>query len=287
MKMSYNNVHRFLLRSIASRGVMILADTLRALAQYTDSEHDSVQELIKEINDEIRPYQQTIKMTTDELTDEVVLVFMSLGSDDATKAQNFFSANELEFFRLLIEQIMTTDSRQVTRIHALNLVGSMKGSFTKTDAEKLLKTWCRMRYLDKDNNNYVLGVRAIHEFEGYLRQNMPDAIEECCLCKQIVFRGYNCPACAIAVHTRCLNRYLEKVKKWPCCKVEFTPEQLEQLNCETSRLSQSQRLETTQQLEPNPEETQNEEFTENMDLTQGTIIPEISQRITRKRKRQC
>lgn len=45
-----------------------------------------------------------------------------------------------------------------------------------------------MKYLDKDNNNYALGVRAIHEFEGYLRQNMPDAIEECCLCKQIVFR---------------------------------------------------------------------------------------------------
>lgn len=45
-----------------------------------------------------------------------------------------------------------------------------------------------MRYLDKEDTNYALGVRAIHEFEGYLRQNMPDTIEECCLCKQIVFR---------------------------------------------------------------------------------------------------
>lgn len=91
--------------------------------------------MIKEINDAIRPYQQIIKVTNDELTNEEVLIFLSLGYDDATKAQNVFSANELEFFRLLIEQIMTTESRQVTRIHAINIVGSMKSSFTKTDAE--------------------------------------------------------------------------------------------------------------------------------------------------------
>lgn len=45
-----------------------------------------------------------------------------------------------------------------------------------------------MQYLVKEENNYALGVRAIHEFEGYFRQNMPDTIEECCLCKQFVFR---------------------------------------------------------------------------------------------------
>ncbi|KOB77803.1 Non-structural maintenance of chromosomes element 1-like protein [Operophtera brumata] len=236
--MSYGNVHRFLLRSVASRGVISMPDALRALTQFTgnqfniftDGEVESIQDLIKEINDTIRPYQQTIKLTNDELTNEEVLIFLSLGYDDATKAQNVFSANELEFFRLLIEQIMITESRQVTRIHAINIVGGMKSSFTKTDAEKLLKTWCRMKYLDKDNNNYALGVRAIHEFEGYLRQNMPDAVEECCLCKQVVFRGYNCPGCAMAVHTRCLNRYLEKVEKWPCCKADYSADQIEQMN---------------------------------------------------------
>lgn len=62
-------------------------------------------------------------------------VFLSLGYDEATKSQNVFSATELEFFRLLIEQIMTTEARQITGIHALNLVGGMKASFTKTDAQ--------------------------------------------------------------------------------------------------------------------------------------------------------
>ncbi|KAL0832154.1 hypothetical protein ABMA28_001616 [Loxostege sticticalis] len=286
--MAYGKIHRYLLRSIASLGVLSVTDAKRILTSFTDEEISLVQDLVKEINDEIRPLQQEIKITNDELTNEEVVVFLSLGYDDATKAQNIFSATELEYFRVLIEQIMTTEARQITGIHAINLVGGMKASFTKTDAQKLLNTWCRMRYLDKDQNNYALGVRAIHEFEGYLRQNMPDTIEECSLCKQIVFRGCNCPMCGQAIHTRCLNKYLEKVDKWPCCKADFSAEQLEQLRCaEISRLSQTQRLDLTQQSEENStvfEQTQ--QSSEDIQTTQD-IIPEISQRVTRKRKRHC
>lgn len=54
--------------------------------------------------------------------------------------------------------------------------------------QEILTTWCQIRYLDKEENNYALGVRAIHEFECYFRQNMPDIINECYLCRLIVFR---------------------------------------------------------------------------------------------------
>jgi uncharacterized protein YecA (UPF0149 family) len=102
---------------------------------FTEGQQCPLEDLIKEINDEIRPFQQTIKLTNDELTDEEVLIFLSLGFDDATKSQNVFHATELEYFRLLIEQIMATEARQVNGIHAINLVGGMKSSFTKTDAQ--------------------------------------------------------------------------------------------------------------------------------------------------------
>lgn len=62
-------------------------------------------------------------------------MFLSLGYDDASKSQNVFSATELEYFRILLEQIMITESRQVSGIHAMNLVSKMKSSFTKSDAE--------------------------------------------------------------------------------------------------------------------------------------------------------
>uniref|UniRef100_A0A2A4JL89 Non-structural maintenance of chromosomes element 1 homolog n=1 Tax=Heliothis virescens TaxID=7102 RepID=A0A2A4JL89_HELVI len=300
--MTYGKLHRFFLRTVASQGVLSFADAETALNNFNnDEDSPPVQDVVKAINDQIRPYQQEIKITKDEFTNEDVIIFLSLGYDDATKSQNLFSASELEYFRVLIEQIMTTESRQITGINAINLVGRMKSTFTKTDAQKLLNTWCRMRYLDKEQNNYALGVRAIHEFEGYLRQNMPDAIEECFLCKSIVFRGYNCPACSKAVHTRCLIRYLEKVDKWPCCKLDFSQEQLERLNNEGSRLTQTQVSDTsrnsaessleeevTHQGEENntvAEPTQVQESSETMDISQD-VIPEISQRVTRKRKRQ-
>ncbi|KAL4707329.1 hypothetical protein ACJJTC_019867 [Scirpophaga incertulas] len=286
--MNYGKLHRYFLRSVASQGVMSVAEAenlLNAVPGYQD-EAIPIADLVKVINNQIKPFQQTIKITNDELTNEVVLVFLSLGFDDASKAQNIFNATELEFFRILIEQIMTTEARQITGIQAINLVGGMKSSFTKTDAQRLLNIWCKMRYLDKDQNNYALGVRAINEFEGYLRQNMPETIEECSLCKQIVFRGYNCPFCAVAIHTRCLNKYLEKVEKWPCCKVDFATSHLERLHSgENSRLSQT--LQTTQLFDDaSTEVEQTQESTEEMQGTQD-IIPEISQRVSKKRKRQC
>ncbi|XP_013192372.1 non-structural maintenance of chromosomes element 1 homolog [Amyelois transitella] len=287
--MSYGNVHRFVLRSIASRGVMSLPEIEEAIRSYSDDQVSSLEDMIQEINDKIRPFKQTIKLTNDELTNEEVVIFLSLGYDEATKAQSFFTATELEYFRVLMEQIMTTEARQITGIHALNLVGSMKSTFTKTDAQKLLDTWCRMRYLEKDENNYALGVRTIHEFEGYLRQNMPDTIEECCLCKQIVFRGYNCPSCGLAIHTRCLKRYLTKVDKWPCCKCDFNAEQLERLqSAEHSRLTQLPN-ETRRSDEDVPKEASQASTVVDSEASipeeTQEIIPEISQRVTRKRAR--
>lgn len=113
---------------------MIFISPLKTLSQLSEDEV-SVVETVKAINDEIKAYQQTIKVVNDEMTNERLFVFLSLAFDDATKSQNFFSATELEFFRILIEEVMSTDTRQITGIHAINLVGKMKGSFNKTDAQ--------------------------------------------------------------------------------------------------------------------------------------------------------
>ncbi|XP_045496309.1 non-structural maintenance of chromosomes element 1 homolog [Colias croceus] len=279
----YGDLHRYLLRTVASLGVISLNEAEKLLTDLYADQTFSIADLVKQINEQIKPLKQSIKITNDEYTSEEVIIFLSLGYDEATKSQNLFSQSELEYFRILLEQIMNTEGRQITGIHALNLVGSMKSSYTKTDAQKLLDTWCRMRYLDKEENNYALGVRTIHEFEGYFRENMPDTIEECCLCKQIVFRGYNCIGCAKAVHTRCLNKYLEKVSKWPCCKIDFSPEHLERLVCQSSRFTQSQRS-TEHEAEVSTEAAdKSDELTQ--EISSQDIIPEISQRITRKRKR--
>ncbi|XP_047520888.1 uncharacterized protein LOC125060162 [Pieris napi] len=281
--MTYTNIHRFLLRTIASAGVITKEDAEKIVRNHADDQEISIPALVEKINEELRPIKQQIKITNDELSAEEVLVFMSLGFDDATKSQNLFPAADLEYFRILIEQIVTTENRQISGIHALNLVGNMKSTYTKTSAQKMLDTWCRMKYLDKEDTNYVLGVRTIHEFEGYLRENMADSIEECCLCKQIVLRGYNCIGCGNAVHTRCINKYTERVKKWPCCKIEFSADHLDRVYSQSSRLSQSQSNTVQDEINTDSPHENSEEMTQ--EISTQEIIPEMSQRGTRKRKR--
>ncbi|CAK1544099.1 unnamed protein product [Leptosia nina] len=286
MAPSYGSIHRYLLRTVASLGVISVQEAKKALKNIVhENEEVSIPELVNQINKEIKNIKQVLKITHDETSGEDVIVFISLGFDEATKSQNLFPASELEYFRVLIEQIMSTENRQITGIYALNLVGNMKSAYTKTAAQKILDTWCRMRYLEKEDRNYVLGVRTIQEFDGYLRENMPDAIDECCLCKQIVFRGYNCISCGKAVHTRCLNKYTERMQKWPCCKIDYSPDQLERMLSQSSRLSQSQ-------LVPAPQDETDDtgmSYENSDELTQEIpsqdIIPEISQRVSRKRKR--
>ncbi|GBP49483.1 hypothetical protein EVAR_25698_1 [Eumeta japonica] len=220
--MNYGDIHRYLLRSIASRGVLKLSEADDVLRLYPEHVEEPLSDLIKIINQEIRSFQQTIKITNDELTGE----------------------------------------------------------------EKALDLWCRTGYLEKTQNSYALGMRTIHEFEGYFRQNMPENIEECFLCKQIVFKGCNCPICAHALHTRCLNRYVEKVKKWPCCKENYSESQLITMD-QNERVSSdpANSIESTQdRASPVYDDEMNTQESVD-DLTQETVIG-VSQSITRKSKRQ-
>lgn len=81
--------------------------------------------------------------------------------------------------------------------------------------------------------------------------------------------------------------YLEKIQKWPCCKVDFDQSQLDRLTSAGSRLSLLSQANTTQETEVHNTEVQPTQMqeSESMEITQE-VIPEISQRVTRKRKRQ-
>ncbi|XP_046967486.1 uncharacterized protein LOC124535339 [Vanessa cardui] len=279
--MPYSNIHRFLLRSVASRGVLSFHDTEEILSKsFPDVTEFSVHDLVKSINEKLKPLKQMIKIVDDETTMQKNLVFISLGYDIATKTQNMFSSEQLDYFRILLEQIMTTESRQVTAIQAINLAG--KGTVAITDAESLLLTWCRMYYLEKIGTNYAIGLRAIHEFERYFQENMPDTVQNCCLCNQNVFRGYNCPGCDEAIHTNCLRNYSDKHHKWPCCKADFHEAHLERLNCQgMSQTLNSTRRQT--QNEPRNISDQTVEIDDSDQENELTIVG-ISQSKKRKKR---
>ncbi|XP_026485509.1 uncharacterized protein LOC113393028 [Vanessa tameamea] len=277
--MSYDNIHRFLLRSVASLGVLSFHDTEEILSKSFPETEFAINDLVQNINEKLKPLKQQIKIVNEETTMQKNLVFISLGCDITTKTQNMFSSEQLDYFRILLEQIMTTESRQITAIQAINLAG--KGSVAITDAEALLLIWCRMHYLEKIGSNYAIGLRAIHEFERYFQENMPDRVPNCCLCNQSVFRGYNCPGCDEAIHTNCLKNYSDKHHKWPCCKADFYESHLERLDCQ----GMSQTLHSKRQTQGEPSNVSNRtvEIEDSDQETEETTV-EISQSKKRKRK---
>ncbi|XP_072950056.1 non-structural maintenance of chromosomes element 1 homolog [Epargyreus clarus] len=251
--MSYGDTHRYLLRLIASQSVMSL-EQAKEIAEKKAGHAVDLQVMVQEINNKIKPLLQEIRFVKDEVTTDDLVVFLSIGDDETTKAQNVFSPVELEFFRVLIENIMSIETREIAEMSALNLVNNIKVGtriLSKINAQNILNVWCRMQYLQKEGNNYVLGVRGINEFESYLLTNMPDIMEKCSICKIIVYRGYNCPSCTLAIHNRCLDACLQKAQRWPCCKSKYIHSQLQQLRGQVSRLTQA--LEATQLLDPTQE----------------------------------
>ncbi|CAH2085437.1 unnamed protein product [Euphydryas editha] len=198
-----------------------------------------------------------------------LLIFLSLGNDEATKSQKIFTEAQLHYFMNILKQILETETRQITKTNALRL----RGTIHLTDAEVLLIQWCRMHYLDNIGHNYELGIRAIYEFEQYIEENFQDVIKNCCLCKILVFNGYNCPYCEKGVHRKCLDDFTEKHDKWPCCHAIFNNAYLDRLNAH----SESEILVSTQIIEDESDDQDN--------VNDNTMLEMSTRSSDRKRKR--
>lgn len=223
-----NEVQSFILRCVSTVGALTVKKAEDLLRKYHEDEISNVIDVVKEINEIIKPYQQTIKILTDEITDEQILMFINFYSVNVSEdARNSYSVIELEYYRVLIQEIMTTEKRRISSAYALSLADKVQSKFGGTSPQELLDVWCHMRYLDIIGEEYTVGIRAIHEFESYFLESMPDLIKDCVLCKEIVFQGQKCQHCGVAVHKQCLLKYVTRVAKWPCCKQAFDSRKLE------------------------------------------------------------
>ncbi|CAH0723680.1 unnamed protein product, partial [Brenthis ino] len=223
--MTYNNTHRFFLRTMANRGVLSMKESVKVLKEFTGPNESvqpsTVSNLVEEINKELRSFGQRITIVKDKNTEsrEETLIFIMMVADKATKAQKIFTEKDLNYFRKLIEEIIQTESREIDYITALNL----RTLLTKKEAEVLLERWSKMHYLKKITTQakgtrkestsisikFTLGLRGIHEFDTYFTDNLNSFVEKCQQCKEIVIMGCNCTTCGKALHKPCLDIHME------------------------------------------------------------------------------
>lgn len=92
-----------------------------------------IRKLVAEINNEISPLQQRIKIVKDKNMEscEETLIFMMIASDNATKSQRIFTEKELNYFRTLLKEIISNDDKQLQSVDALYYAQTI----TKHEAE--------------------------------------------------------------------------------------------------------------------------------------------------------
>ncbi|CAG0881261.1 unnamed protein product [Darwinula stevensoni] len=130
-----------------------------------------------------------------------------------------------EYYKAIMESIMTSDGGCISSIEILNLVDHLDRRISKADAEKLVQKWVLERYLEEDETYVYLGVRTLVEMNQYLQDVFPEHIRNCPLCNGLIVYGSTCESCGGLIHCHCLKKFFKGGKEQrmcPNCKHPWT-----------------------------------------------------------------
>lgn len=142
----------------------------------------AINEVVAKINQRIAPFDQTITKYEYGLTNSVFYVFHSTSGTSASKL-NAYSEDDVEFFKLLLRNIIQDENLTITPLSALNLCTG--GKMKKKQADKLLDSWCSSNYFKKHQGKIHLGPRVLVEFKELLQSLELNYLKSCLLCESI------------------------------------------------------------------------------------------------------
>lgn len=105
-----------------------------------------------------------------------------------SRHQKHYSETDINYFFLLLKEIITNENYCIRPIVALNLISQLKEkSFTKDHAEKLIDEWMNIGYFIDHNTMIYFGPKILAEFASYFKRNFSPYLKDCELCKNTVF----------------------------------------------------------------------------------------------------
>lgn len=188
----------------------------RSLAQLDDA--------IQTINRNISRFDQKIIEIDYALpgAEATYLTFVSTTESAINKLQSNWNAAEIELFRLMMREIVTSDESCRTLIQCMNMASEVKvKTITKAKAEAVIRKWINLGYFYELEENIYFGPRMITEFGTNLRTAYKDFVAVCNICKAIVFWGPHCGSCEEMFHEVCIEKYLSRINSCPACKENF------------------------------------------------------------------
>jgi len=226
---TYGDVHRMFVQAMMNRCTiaasefsplfeMICKNCNIQLDTYTKG--DKQKALIVATNKvlESKCNMKVIKVYDEELTKKVsslVLINRTDRSRDTNKLtikdQLTFAPHELEYLKLILDEIMENPMRQINSTKALNVSKNMDKNTKKIqphEAEAILQKFKDNKWLVEKDGIILLSTRFIYEMEPFLKDVYTNYVNQCSLCRKIAIRCVECPNenCDSKYHVFCVRQ---------------------------------------------------------------------------------
>ncbi|XP_044729303.1 non-structural maintenance of chromosomes element 1 homolog [Chrysoperla carnea] len=220
----YLDTHRKILQYLMTAGSATIEEVLNVYLSCFDEdvpEGDNLtnlNEVITKINEVITPFHQEIRTGICEITGNKYFIFINTISNELSRMQKEFKEKDLEYLKLLIEAIMHNPEKRLPEHVYLNIANRVHGNYSQNVAIDFIQDLIWKTYFIELDDCISFGLRFIYECEPYLREEFPDILNECTLCKEFLFNGDKCMSCQVTFHKHCLKKYISKRKKCPNCQ---------------------------------------------------------------------
>jgi len=112
------------------------------------------------------------------------------------KDQFNFAPHELEYLKLLLDEIMDEPMREIKSTKALNIAKNLEKSTRRIqahEAEVILQKFKDHQWLSETRSGAILlSTRFIYEMEPFLRETYGQRVGKCTLCRKIAIRSIFC-----------------------------------------------------------------------------------------------
>lgn len=226
MMSEMNDSHRLFLQAILSHGIF---NSTQVLEFYTlacqrigeTADKDQLGEFVQTINLCIKPLSLEIKKGIGEHNGKSYYTLVNTSEQDITRLSSHYTANELEYFKKLVEIILDSDAGTVSSTKALNLGSTMEKKMNVQEVQELINKLEHYHWVEEPETkrgHICLSTRAIMELTHYMETQFPTQVVKCNLCKKLCLQGQNCSRCDARLHHFCAGRFF-KDQAEPHCPV--------------------------------------------------------------------
>ncbi|XP_014085818.2 non-structural maintenance of chromosomes element 1 homolog [Bactrocera oleae] len=186
-----------------------------------------VKNLVKEINSDLKEFNQELKFVKHPLLGKEYLVFGLTFETPASKLQHHYREADQLYFAKLVEAMAFQEDYGISWVDMYNLPNlpqNVKKDLTKTRVQDLITKWTRQGYFVEKDDKIFFGPRMLVEYAFHLKTHFSDYIKDCPLCKNVVLWDIKCDRCEIKVHKECIRTFLKRKSNCPSCnEVWSTP----------------------------------------------------------------